>query len=36
MIRGDKEDKLCTRDQSDCTVVGGIINEMEVHCVANV
>ena len=31
MIEGDKEDKFCTRDQSDCTDVGGIMDEMEVH-----
>ena len=30
MIDGDKEDKICTRDQSDCTDVGGIMDEMEV------
>ena len=31
MIDGDKEDKFCTRDGSDCTDVGGIMDELEVH-----
>ena len=30
MIKGDKEDKFCTKDQSDCTVVGGNMDETQV------
>ena len=30
MINGDKEEKFCVRDQSDCTDVGGIMDEIEV------
>ena len=30
MIKGDKEDKFCTKDQPDCTVVGGNMDEIQV------